>query len=346
MDIPYLNESSIIEIFRKNFTQRSNIFLGIKTDKGKFNDAGAIELDDNNLLVVTTDMIGSKTHFPDIGTPEQFGKKSITVNISDLAALGAKPMGLVISTGFPSDTERDIIEKIAFGMNQAAETYSTCIFGGDVNRADDIIIAGTAIGITTKEKILTRNTAQIGDILCVTGTLGDAAAGYYAWKNKLDLPKKIKNTLYPRFLEPTARIKEALILRDLDIISSCGDISDGLGWEIFKTGQASNVGFKIYEKLLPINEEVFFVAKLLKMDPLDMILYYGEDFELVLTIKREKWKNFTQEMNKLDLNVKKIGEVCDIKGGNRMIREDNTEITIKNIGYDQFQDQNESNFVL
>lgn len=338
MDIPHLNENSIIEIFRKNFTQKSNIFLGIKTDKGKFNDAGAIELDDNNLLVVTTDMIGSKTHFPDIGTPEQFGKKSITVNISDLAALGAKPLGLVISTGFPPNTDRDIIEKIASGMNQAAERYATCIFGGDVNKADDIIVAGTAIGITTKEKILTRNNAQVGDVLCVTGTLGDAAAGYYAWKNKLDLPKKIKDVLYPRFLEPTARIKEALILRDLDIISSSGDISDGLGWELFKTGQASNVGFKLYENLLPVNQEVIYVAKLLKKDPLDMILYYGEDFELVLTIKKEKWANFSQNMNKLDQNLKKIGEVCEIKDGNKMIRENNTEITIKNIGYDQFND--------
>ena len=334
-----LGEDKIIEIFQKNFIKTPNIFLGINTKLGRYNDAGAIELDDEKLLIVTTDMIGLKTHIPRIMSSRQIGKKAITVNISDLAAMGAKPLGIVMSVGVPSEFKIISINKIAKGMNEAAQKYGTCIFGGDVNRTDDLILAGTAIGLTTKEKLFTRNYAKTGDIVCVTGSLGNSAAAYYAWKNNLKLSKEIEDILYSSFLEPVARIKESLLLRDLDVVSSCGDISDGLGWELFKTGQASKVGFKIYNDLLPINDSVLYVAKKLKKDPIDMVLYYGEDFELLLTIKKEKWNDISKKINKLDINLIKIGEVCDLRYGNNIIMKNDTKKIIKNVGYDQFFNQ-------
>ncbi|MHA1310854.1 MAG: thiamine-phosphate kinase [Candidatus Helarchaeota archaeon] len=337
MKISNLNEQIILKIFRKNFITMPNIFLGVNKNLGEFNDAGVIELDNGALLVVTTDMIGLKTHIPDIATPEQVGKKAITVNVSDLAAMGARPIGMVISVGIPQDINVEFLEKVAMGMNKSAEEYGTCIFGGDINKTDDLIIAGTALGLTTKNKLITRNNAKNGDIVCVTGTLGDSAAGYFAWKNNLKLPTNIQNVLYPKFLEPIARIKESLILKDLGIVSSCGDISDGLGWELYKTSRASKVSFVIHEESLPIQNEVFYVANKLKLDPLDLILYYGEDFELLLTIYGDKWKESIKKAHKLGVNLIKIGEVSNYKENNILLRKDNTEYKIKNVGYDQFK---------
>ncbi|MBD3228772.1 MAG: thiamine-phosphate kinase [Candidatus Lokiarchaeota archaeon] len=330
-------EKEIIDIFRKNLKGTPNILLGISSEMGVFNDAGVVEIDGENLLVVTTDMIGYKTHIPDIATPKQIGKKSITVNISDLAAMGAKPLGVVMSIGFPSDLETQYIDKIAKGMNEAAASYSTCVFGGDINKTDDIILAGTAIGKTSKKQLFTRNDAEEGDIVCVTGNLGDSAASYYAWKNQLSLSPNIKEKIFPRFLDPKARIRESLILRDMQIVSSCGDISDGLGWELYKTGKASKVGFEIREDLLPINDEVYEIADKLNLNPLDMILYHGEDFELILTIKSNKWDWLVENMEKLDLNLTKIGEVCSKNLGNKIILKSKTKINIENKGYDQFK---------
>ncbi|MHA1229113.1 MAG: thiamine-phosphate kinase [Candidatus Helarchaeota archaeon] len=336
MKISDIGESGIIEIFRKNFIMTSNIVMGVNTEKGVYNDAGVIKLDETNLLIVTTDMIGLKTHIPDIASPEQVGKKAITVNISDLAAMGAKPIGVVMSVGVPAFINISYLEKVAVGMGEAAKKYDTCVFGGDVNKTDDLILAGTALGITTEDKLFTRNNAEVGDIVCVTGPLGDSAAAYYAWKNQLELPLDVKKRLFPRFLEPEARIKESLKLRDLHIVSSCGDISDGLGWELYKTGQASGVGFLIYEENIPINKELFYVANKLEIDPMDMVLYHGEDFELLITIKREKWNEYGKKMHEFGVKLYRIGEVCDMKSGNRLIRKDNTESIIKNLGYDQF----------
>ncbi|MHA1270425.1 MAG: thiamine-phosphate kinase [Candidatus Helarchaeota archaeon] len=336
MNISHLTESKIIEIFRKNFTTTPNIFLGVNTNFGKYNDAGVIDIGDGRVLVVTTDMIGLKTHIPDIATPEQVGIKSVVVNISDLAAMGASPLGLVMAIGIPQECKIDYLDRLSKGMNRAAEEYSTCIFGGDVNMTDDIIISGTAIGITSKEKLFTRNNANIGDIVCVSGFLGSSAAAFYAWKNKLELPLNIRDELFPNLLEPIARLKESLILRDLNVVSSCGDISDGLGWELHKTGQASNVGFQIYEELLPIKKETIYVANSLKIDPLDLILYHGEDFELLITMNKNKWNNLKEKFKKYNINLIKIGEVCNKNEGITITKKDGNKDIIKNLGYDQF----------
>jgi len=326
-----LNEIKIIEIFRRNFGTRPHIFMGIKNPTGINEDAGVIRLGDKKLLVVTTDLIGKKTHCPPGMTPFQMGRKAVIVNISDLAAMGAEPLGLVFSVGLPKEISISDLDEIAKGMNFAAEKHNTCIFGGDVNRTDDIILAGTAIGITKEDSILLRCNAKEEDIVAVTGWIGGAALGLYCLKNQIELD----HTLLKGILEPEARLSESLILTKLKAITSAGDITDGLAMELHKIGEASDKGFIIYEKQIPIKDEVKKLAKIHNIDPIQLALHVGEDFELILTINPKKWELVRKTCDEINLKITNIGKVTADKKI-VMETEDGEIIPIKKRGYDQF----------
>ena len=251
-----LKEIDIIEIFKKNFTTLPHVLIGIKSQTGINEDCGVIDLGFNEqVLVVTTDLISKKRHAPPSMSFKQIGMKSITVNVSDLAAMGARPLGLVMSLGFPDNMLEKEIDDLSLGMELQARKYDTCVFGGDVNRTDDLILAGTAIGITNKRNLMTRHKAKIGDIVVVTGNIGLAASGFAILQQKdKNLANQFPNSIKAA-LEPIAKIKFSLEIAKTTKISSIGDITDGLAWELHKIGAASKVGIEIIEELLPIHSE-------------------------------------------------------------------------------------------
>ncbi|MHA1129582.1 MAG: thiamine-phosphate kinase [Candidatus Helarchaeota archaeon] len=327
-----LGEIKIIELFRKYFETQPHIFMGVGNPTGIHEDAGAIRLEEKKLLVVTTDLIGKKTHVPPSMTLRQMGRKAVIVNISDLAAMGAEPLGLVFSVGFPNDIKVEQIEAIARGMNEAAKAYNTCIFGGDTNKTDDIILAGTAIGLTDEDHILLRSGAHENDIIAVTGWIGDAALGLYCLKNHLQIDSEVLQST----LEPKARLTEALALNKLEAITAAGDITDGLALELYKIGEASKKGMIIEEKKLPIQKSVKETAQTHGLNPIDLALYIGEDFELLLTIKPDKWHLVQKTCAELNLQITQIGKVTAEK---KIVMEsiDGKIIELQKKGYDQFK---------
>ncbi len=327
-----ITEIKIIEIFRKYFKTQPHVFMGVANPTGIHEDAGAISLGNKQLMVVTTDLIGKKTHVPPRMTLFQMGRKAVIVNISDLAAMGAKPLGLVFSIGLPRNISIEEAAEIAKGLNAGAVEYDTCVFGGDTNQTEDIILAGTAIGLTNEEEILLRSGAKENDIVAVTGWIGSAALGLYLLKNNIDADEKILNSV----LEPIARLREALELSKLRAITSAGDITDGLAFELHKIGEASDKGMIISETELPITEEVKKVAEANMLNPPELALYIGEDFELVLTIKPEKWNLVKKRCEELGLKITQVGKV--VKDKRIMIRTRNGDLVpLKKVGYDQFK---------
>ena len=326
-----LSEIRIIEIFRKYFKTQPHVYMGVVDPKGLQEDAGAIRLGNKKLLVVTTDLIGKKTHIPPKMTLFQMGRKAVIVNISDLAAMGAEPLGIVFSVGLPRDITIEEVENLAKGMNAGAEEYNTCVFGGDTNQADDIILAGTAVGLTTEEQILLRSGARENDIVAVTGWIGQAALGLYFLKKGINVDEKLLKNV----LEPQARLSEALALNKLDAITSAGDITDGLALELHKIGEASEKGILIQEEKLPIREEVKSLARAQNLDPVEIALHVGEDFELVLTITPEKWLTVKKRCDEMNLKITQIGTVTNDK---EILMESSQGelIPLKKEGYDQF----------
>ena len=253
-------------------------------------DTAVTPFKDTN-LISTTDMLIQSRHFPENMSFFDMGFKAVTVNVSDLAAMGAEPMGFLMAIALPKDLEVDSFKEILDGVLKACDYYAIPLIGGDTNEASEIIITGTALGLT--ERPLMKDTYSKGDLIAVTGDVGLAALGF-----ELD---EFNNVYVKKALRPEARIKEGLILRDF--ATSATDITDGLASELY-TIKKDGLGFMIYEEMLNISDEYKSLADELGLDYLDLIFNVGEDFELLFTITKD-------DLEKLPIDCIVIGEVTD-----------------------------------
>ncbi|MBE0524645.1 MAG: thiamine-phosphate kinase [Methanosarcinales archaeon] len=245
-------------------------------------DCAVIELSRSELLVASTDMLHSSTDFPAGMTPWQMGWMSMAVNLSDIAAMGARPIGVMAAMGLPPDLELDNLKELVEGMKACAETYGTHIIGGDIDRHDELTVVGSVLGSTEKEHLILRKGARIDDLVCVTGELGTAGAALDALKNDTN----VDSGLVKKFYQPTPRIFEGMALARTGCVTSMMDISDGLALSLHDLAAASNVGFFIKFEEIPIHENVRDIAR--DDDQLvEWSIYTGGDFELLFTLKPE-----------------------------------------------------------
>ena len=253
-------------------------------------DTAITPFQDNN-LISTTDMLIQSRHFPENMSYFNMGFKAVTVNVSDLAAMGAEPFGFLLAIALPKDLELDFFKQILDGVLKACDYYGIPLIGGDTNEASEIIITGTALGLA--DKPLMMDTYSKGDLIAITGEIGHAALGF-----EIDT---FDNIYTKKALKPEARIKEGLVLRDF--ATSATDITDGLASELY-TIKKDGCGFMIHEEMLNISDEYKQLAEDFGLDYLDLILNVGEDFELLFTITKEN-------LEKLPIDCIVIGEVTD-----------------------------------
>jgi thiamine-monophosphate kinase len=315
MKLSELGEREIIKILRRNFEECDRMLVSIG------DDASVYDLDGENCLVVSMDVISQKEHIPVEMTPRQIGMYVVNVNLSDLASMGAQPIGIVTSLGLPGDLEDIFIKELSSGINEACSKHGICVLGGDTKEMREISIACTALGMAKKGKFLTRSGARVGDLICVTGKIGSAAAGFYCLIENLKEERFIKAAL-----EPKARIREGLLLAGY--ANSCMDISDGLAFSLHEISRASKVGFKVYEEKIPIDPRILDVAEKAGVSSRELIFHKGGDYELLFTIPPEKLKE-------IKLNVNIIGEV--IPAGAIIVNPEGMEETLSDRGYESFK---------
>lgn len=241
-------------------------------------------------LISTCDMLIQSRHFPENMSYFNIGFKAVTVNVSDLAAMGAEPLGFLLAIAIPKDLELESFKEIIGGVLSACDYYSIPLIGGDTNEASEIIISGTALGLC--DEPLMMDNYSIGDVVAVTGDIGLAALGFEL--------EDFNNIYVKKALKPLARINEGITLKNSGATSAT-DITDGLASELYQIKKDS-FGFMIYEELLNISDEYKQYCKNLGLNYLDLIFHVGEDFELLFTMPKEKLKN-------LDINYRVIGEV-------------------------------------
>ncbi len=242
-------------------------------------DCATLDLYDR-YLVVSTDMLHRETDFPEIMTPWQIGWMAIAVNLSDIAAMGAEPAGLLIAAGIPPDINLSFIDELFRGFKDCASTFGTKVLGGDTDSSRELTLAGCALGFVEKDLILRRAGAHPGDLLCTTGFLGSAGAGLRA----LNL-KDFKNKFVKNLLEPQPRLKEGRALALSRSVTAMMDNSDGLALSLSDLSEVNNVGFLIREDSIPIAPGI--EEMVTHREALDLALRAGGDFELVLTVKPE-----------------------------------------------------------
>ncbi len=295
MKVDEISERALIAYITELLTSsKNNIIAGAGED-----DCAILDIDGENYLLITTDMLHRKTDFPFQMTGWQIGWMSSAVNLSDLAAKGARPIGLVMAIGIPPGYELEFIEDMIKGMQECAVRYGTQIVGGDTESHDELTVVGTALGIVKKELLIRRSGAQPGDLVCVTGYLGTAGAALIAIHNNIPVSQRILKALF----EPHPRINEGIALANSHVITSMMDISDGLALSLHDMSKAGNVGFRIYEHRLPVLPEV---KEVLKGREFLEVVYAGGDYELLFTVAPE---NLDKARKACTLSV--IGEVIE-----------------------------------
>jgi thiamine-monophosphate kinase len=281
----------------------SEILGGVENDDCAVIDAGS------RYLVATTDMLHQSTDFPEIMNPWQMGWMSVAVNLSDIAAMGAEPSGILIAAGLPPETDLYFIDELFSGFADCASFYKTRVLGGDTDATRELTITGCALGFVEKDLVLRRRGARPGDLLCTTGALGGAGGGLWAWKQGLE------SDLVTKLLEPEPRLKEGRALAQSRAVTAMMDNSDGLALSLSDLAEVSRVGFVVYEDNFPI------VPGLVEMvgheKAVELVMSAGGDFELVFTVAPPRLEQARQSC---ELTV--IGKVVEEgiwmeKGGER-----------------------------
>jgi thiamine-monophosphate kinase len=295
--IEELGERRIIEIIQQRLEPMPNMPVPFG------DDVSAFEIDnDTRLIVVKTDMLVGRTDVPSGMSLWQASRKAVIMNVSDLAAKGARPIALLVSLGLPTGlTEKDV-EEIGSGLNAGAREYDSYVLGGDTGQSSDFIVSCSAFGACRKDTLMLRTGAQPGDIVAVTGPFGNTAAGLKIIKENLPVPKRLKEKLIDSVLMPHARLREGLSLAQTGAVTASIDSSDGLAWSLHEIAKASKVGFLLDK--LPIARETMRFAGLFDLDPMNLCLYGGEEYEIIVTVKPGLW-----ERAKRKVPLIKIGQV-------------------------------------
>ena len=266
--------------------------------KGIGDDAAVIK-NEKYLTVVSTDMLIEGIHFDLMYTPlKHLGYKSIVVNLSDIYAMNALPKQVTFSIGISNRFSVEALEEIYSGIYAACKKYKVDLVGGDTTSSNKgLIISVTAIGQGSKKRMTYRNTAQVGDLICITGNVGAAYLGLQILERekrlfmsnpKLQPDLEDQSYLIGRQLKPEAR-KDIIEMFDKNelVPTSMIDVSDGVASEIFHICNQSGVGAFIEESGVPIHPDAQLMALNFKLDPITCALSGGEDYELIFTIKPE-----------------------------------------------------------
>ncbi|MHA1594986.1 MAG: thiamine-phosphate kinase [Candidatus Baldrarchaeia archaeon] len=298
-------------------------------------DAAAYELMDDLVLLIHTDMLVWKTDVPPAMSPYQVGRKLAVMNYSDIAAKGGKPVGILVSFALPSNTDMNTLLEIMRGIEDYSKSVGAYVLGGDLNESNEIIVSGTSIGLARKNEVISRFSAKPGDFVAVTGYFGRTGAGLKILLEGISVDESIKEPLVKSVLEPNARIKEGIALAKSGAVSASIDSSDGLAESLYELSAASDVGFIIFEEKLPIPREVVEFSKITKTDPLEYVFYGGEEYELVLTVRKGMWEIAEREVRSIGGSLFQIGHVIE----ERKIllkRRDGSIEEIKRKGYQHF----------
>lgn len=315
-----LGEFGLIHhLTKNNDTRNATTVLGTGDDAAVIDTFG-------KQMVVSTDMFLEGIHFDLAYTPlKHLGYKIVVASISDIYAMNAIPTQITVSLAFSNRFSVEALDELYDGIYYACEVYNVDLVGGDTSSSPrGLILNVTAIGEVAEGKYISRNTAQKGDLICVSGDLGGAYLGFQL----LEREKKIflenpgvqpdledRAYVVGRMLKPEARVDIIEWLREQEITpSAMMDISDGLSSELFHICTQSKLGCEIFEDKLPFHSETKEVAYKFDIDPTACALSGGEDYELLFTVSQDDFEKI-----KFSEQISVIGYMKDLEEGMHIV---------------------------
>ncbi|MGI8527035.1 MAG: thiamine-phosphate kinase [Pseudolabrys sp.] len=256
-------------------------------------------------LVLTTDALVEGVHFFKDDEPGTLARKALRVNLSDLAAKGARPLGFMLSLALPQESSGDWLREFAEGLKADAEAFFCPLFGGDTVRSPVIMLSVAMFGAVPDGTMVRRAGATAGDSVMVTGTIGDAALGLKARRDELpELPASARKHLVSRYLLPQPRtaLGEAIRLH----ASAAMDVSDGLAGDLAKLCAASGVAAQVDAGRIPLSDAAK-AALASDLALIETILTGGDDYEVVCAVAPDKVAAFAAAAKTAGVALTKIG---------------------------------------
>lgn len=333
--VSQLGEFGLIDHLTKGFDIKHSSTL-----KGIGDDGAVLGFKDKK-VVVSTDLLVEGVHFDLSYMPlKHLGYKAVVVNLSDIAAMNAKPTQITVSIAVSNRFPLEALEELFSGISLAAKTYNIDVIGGDTTSSQKgLIISVTALGEANEEEIVYRSSAKENDLIVVTGDLGSAYMGLQVLEREKQVFQVNPNNqpdldaytyLIERQLKPEARTDIKELLEKLEVKpTSMIDISDGLSSELIHICKQSNVGCNLFEEKIPVDPQFIDVCEEFNIDSTTIALNGGEDYELLFTIPLEDFDKI-----KANPNLTVIGHVTQASEGINLITRANTKIPIKARGWD------------
>jgi thiamine-monophosphate kinase len=316
-------ESELIQRYFLTKPQRADVIVGIG------DDGAVIRPPPQQDLVTSVDTLNEGVHFSSRTDPAAIGHKALAVNLSDLAAMGAEPAWATLALTLPAPNEA-WLEGFSQGLLRLADQFKVNLVGGDLTRGP-LTITLQVIGLVPHGMAICRSGARAGELIFVTGTVGDAGLGLAATQNARELaPRNLDYCLF-RLDKPAPRITAGLALRD--VASAAIDISDGLSTDLGRILDASGVGASIELAGIPLSA----AARAVFDNEVDwnLVLNAGDDYELLFTVPAAGVDALKRQLVWLDCPVSHIGYI-EQRAGLRYTKQGVTHALDVSTGYDHF----------
>jgi thiamine-monophosphate kinase len=318
---PDHHSSSKSEFDFINALRQRAVITGQSIVAGIGDDAAVFRSTPGKETVISADLLVEDIDFRRTTTPPYLlGHKALAVSLSDIAAMGARPLWSMVSIGVPPDVwQTDFVERLYDGLLDLASRYGVQLIGGDTSRTNErLVIDSIVTGECNAGMAVLRSGANAGDQIFVTGSLGAAAAGlrliergaHLAEQNLADDDSQKLDHVLLRQLRPEPRVGWGIVLGEERLATSMIDLSDGLSSDLNRLCLASDVGALIDSALLPIDDRVTELCGRRALDPLQLALHGGEDFELLFTVKPENVARLPRRVDGVE--IKRIGEVTAV----------------------------------
>ena len=309
----------------------SPLTMGAPGALGLTDDAAFIDISPGMQLVTTVDTLIAGVHFRMDDPPDLVARKALRVNLSDLAAKGAKPVGFLHALALNDSIDDSYLERYAGGLKLDVQEFGVPLLGGDTTSGPGpLTITITAFGEVEKGRALLRSGARRGDVVCVTGTIGDGAVGLACLNAALQLPAPWATHVIDRYRLPRPRLTAGRALAE--IASACLDVSDGLVADVGHLCKASGVAAVIAREAIPLSPAGRFAVDE-NASSWNLVLGGGDDYELAFTAQPERLPELSTLAERLGFPLTVIGAVTDGPAGEVSVSVGGKAVSVAATGY-------------
>ncbi len=323
----------IHELLQKEGVQTPGLTLGIGDDTASFLPHAGYEV-----LVTCDCMVEGRHYLPQHITPLELGRRAMVLNISDIGAVGGKPLYALVSLGLRADTPVSDVEAMYRGFVAELNPFGASIIGGNLTKSGDSpFIDITLIGEVEHGKTVRRSTAKVGDAILVTGYPGQSAAGLQLLLQAQPNADLLSHPLVRAYNMPSHRAREGRAIAQSGCVTAMIDTSDGFLGDLGHICKESAVGAELIQEKLPISEDLRQAAQKLGQDPYDLVLKDSDDYELIITCSPDHVDQIYSAVSALsDVPVTEVGRITDVARQIKLILPDGTRSEITPAGWDHF----------